>query len=200
MWICFWLQNLRADGNQEVGVITSAPAAIHSAPQPQPNASPSAAHFAANNFSNMPTWIPAPATFQAMPKTPATGGPPGMASSIHSPSNPTMQASPLEASRNFMPSAPILSNPPGPWLHPHQIGGFARPSFSPYAAVIPGPYPIRSTPQQSVSYPDIQPPGVSPVVSATGAPTALQTELPPGIGKPRKFDLIFYGFTCYILS
>ncbi|KAL8486813.1 hypothetical protein ACS0TY_023028 [Phlomoides rotata] len=208
--------NLRADGTQEVGTITSTLAAMHSASHPRPNAIPSAAHFASNNFSNMTTWMPAPATFQVpigMPKTPATPAPPGRASSLPSPSNSTIQVSSLEAHRNFMPSAPILSNhpiqhgavamhpsaspqaaPPGPWLHPHQIGGFARPSFSPYASVIPGPYPIptRSTPPQSVSYPDIQPPGVSPVVSATGAPTASftavgqlsvgsgQTELHPG--------------------
>lgn len=146
----------------------------------------------------MPTWMHAPATFQVMPKTPATPGPPGMASPLPSPSNPTIHASSLEASRNFMPSAPILPNPPGTWLHPHQIGGFARPSFSPYAAVIPGPYPIRSAPPQSAAYPDIQPPGVSPAVSGPGASTALQTELPPGIGKPRKFDLNFLLSLCML--
>lgn len=214
MWICFWLQNLRADGTQEVGAITSAPAAMHSASQPRPNASPSAAHFVANNFSNMTTWMPSPATFQAptgMPKTPATPGPPGLASTLPSPPNSTIQSSSLEAPRNFMPSAPILSNPPiqhgavtmhpsasppGPWLHPHQIGGFARPSFSPYATVIPGPYPIptRNTPPQSVSYPDIQPPGVSPASFTAVGQLSVgsgQTELPPGIGKPRKFNLKF---------
>lgn len=216
---------------------------MQSATQPRPNSSPSATHFAANNFSNMTTWMPAAATFQVptgMPKTPATPGPPGIASSVPSPSSSAIQASSLDSTvllRTFMPTAPVLSNhsiqhnavamypsappqaaPPGQWLQPQHISGFARPSFSPYTPVIPGPYPMptRSIPPPSVSYPDIQPPGVSPVVSAIGAPTASftggsqssvglgQAELPPRIGKPQKFTFSFkyhciYGSAYFIV-
>ncbi|KAK6122840.1 hypothetical protein DH2020_043421 [Rehmannia glutinosa] len=213
--------NVRADGSQEMGAMTSAPAFMQSAPQPaRPNSSPSATHFASNNFSNMTTWMPSAPNFQVptgIPKTPVTPGPPGIASSVPSPSNSTIQASSVDSTahlRTFMPNAPVLSNPPiqhnavamypspspqaappGPWLQPQQISGFARPPFSPYVAVIPGPYPMpsRGMPPVSVSFPDIQPPGVSPAVSAVGAPTASfpaggqssvgsgQAELPPGI-------------------
>ncbi|KAH6768386.1 pre-mRNA-processing protein 40C [Perilla frutescens var. frutescens] len=213
--------DVRADGSQEVGAITSAPAAMQSVSQPRPNASPAATHFASNNFNNMTSWmpLPAPATFHMparMAKNPATPGPAGLVSFVHSPSTSTIQTSSHDSTalRTFMPAAPVLPNPPiqhnaaamypsaspqaappGPWLPPHHIGGFARPSFSPYAAVVPGPFPmpIRSTPPQSVSYPDIQPPGVSPSVPAIGAPTTSftagsqssvgsgQAELPPGI-------------------
>ncbi|XP_057783614.1 pre-mRNA-processing protein 40C isoform X2 [Salvia miltiorrhiza] len=191
---------------------------MQSASQALPNASP-AAHFAPNNFSNMNSWMPAPATFQVparMARAPATPGPPGIASSIPSPSSSTILASSQDSTalRTFMPGAPVLPNPPiqhnavaiypsappqvappGPWLSHQHIGGFARPSFSPYGAAVPGPYPmpIRSTAPQSVSYSDIQPPGVSPAVSAMGVPTTSftagrqssigseQAELPPGI-------------------
>lgn len=209
-----------------MGATTSAPAVMQSPSQPLPNSSP-AAHFAPNNFNSMNSWMPSPATFQVPPRmanAPATPAPPGLASSIPSPSGSAIQASSQDspALRTFMPVAPFLPNPPiqhsavaiypsaspqvgppGPWM-PHQnIGGFARPSFSPYGAVVPGPYPmpIRSTPPQSVSYSDIPPPGVSPTVSTVGVPTTSSTagsqssigsgqaELPPGIGKISKTHL-----------
>lgn len=233
LFICYlwfpWLQNARAIGTAEMGATTSASAVIQSASQPLPNASP-AAHFAPNSFSNMNSWMPVPATFQVptrMAKAPATPAPPGMASNILSPSSSTIHASSQDSIglRTFIPGAPVLPNPPiqhnaaaiypsappqagppGPWMSHQQISGFARPSFSPYGAAVPGPYPmpIRSTPPLSVSYSDIQPPGVSPAVSAMGAPAASfsagnqsshgsgQTELPPGIGKTR----IPFKFLC----
>lgn len=192
---------------------------MQSSSQPRPNASPATTHFASNNFSNMTSWMPSPATFQVPARMAQTSGPPGIASSVAFPSSSTIQAPSQDSTalRTFMPAAPLHPNlpmhhnaatmypsaspqaaPPGPWLPPQHIGGFARPSFSPYAAVVPAsfPMPIRSTPPHSVSYPDIQPPGVSPAVSAIGAPTTSftagsqssvgsgQAELPPGTGKP----------------
>ncbi|KAL2242550.1 UNVERIFIED_CONTAM: Pre-mRNA-processing protein 40C [Sesamum indicum] len=214
------LSNVRLDGTQDTAASTSSPA-MQSASHPAlPSSSPSATYFASNNFNNMATWMPPPPTFQvprAMPNTPVAPAPPGIASSFPSPSNSVAQASSLDSAappRTFMPAAPILSNPstqhnvismypspsphaapPGPWLQPQQISAFARPPFSPFAAVIPGPYPTptRGTPPVSVALPDIQPPGVSPAVSAVGAPTSSSTaggqpaigfglaELPPGV-------------------
>ncbi|KAL1561633.1 pre-mRNA-processing protein 40C-like [Salvia divinorum] len=201
--------NARAVGTPETGATTSASAVTQSASQPLPS----------NSFSNMNSWMPAPATFQVparMAKAPSTPAPPGMVSNIPSPSSSTIHASSQDSIglRTFMPGAPVLPNPPiqhnsvaiypsappqagppGPWLSHQHIGGFARPTFSPYGAAVPGPYPmpIRSTPPLSVSYSDIQPPGVSPAVSAMGARATSftagnqsslgsgQAELPPGI-------------------
>ncbi|PIN12081.1 Transcription factor CA150 [Handroanthus impetiginosus] len=217
--------HVRADGFQGMGAITSASSFTQSAPRPasqpgQPNSSPSATHFASNNYSNLATWTPPAPNYQApigKPNTPVTPGPPGIASSLPPP-NSTIPSS-LDSNvfpRTFMPAAPVLSNPsiqhhsvamypspspspqtapPGPWLHPQQISGFARPAFPPYAAVVPAPYPIptRGTPPVSVSLPDIQPPGVSSAVSAVGATTTSvaaggqlsmgsgQAELRPGV-------------------
>ncbi|GFQ05173.1 pre-mRNA-processing protein 40c [Phtheirospermum japonicum] len=187
--------------NVEMGAMTSAPAFMQHVSQPaRPNPSP-----------NMPMWMPAAPSFQVptgVPKTPITPGPPGIASSLPSPSTSTIQASPVDIPahlRSFMPTAPVLSNsplqynavamypspspqaaPPGPWLQPQQFSGFVRPSFSPYAAVVPGPYPIpsRCMSPVSVSYPDIQPPGVSPASFAADGQLFAgsgQAELPPGI-------------------
>ncbi|KAK4421725.1 Pre-processing protein 40C [Sesamum alatum] len=211
--------NVRLDGTQEMAASTSSPA-MQSASHPAlPSSSPSATYFVSNNFNNMATWMPPPPTFQVprMPNTPVTPSPPGIASSLPSPSNSIVQASSLDSAappRTYMPAAPVLSNPsthhnvismypspspqaapPGPWLQPQQISAFARPPFSPYGAVIPGPYPTptRGAPSVSVALPDIQPPGVSPAVSAVGAPTSSSTagglpaigfgptELPPGV-------------------
>ncbi|KAL3634363.1 hypothetical protein CASFOL_021417 [Castilleja foliolosa] len=192
--------NVRADGTQEMGAMTSAPVFMQSVSQPaRPTPSP-----------NMTMWMPASPSFHVptgMPGTPITPAPPGITSSLPSPSTSTLQASSVDSPahlRSFMPTAPVLSNsqlqynavamypspspqaaPPGPWLQPQQFSGFARPPFSPYAAVVPGPYPIPSRgPPVSVSYPDIQPPGVSPA-SFTAEGQSLvgsgQAELPPGI-------------------
>ncbi|KAL6571356.1 hypothetical protein OROHE_002999 [Orobanche hederae] len=197
--------NARPDGTQEMGSMTSAPAFIQSISQPaHPNPSP-----------NMPMWMPTAPTFQVpigLPRTPSLPGTPGISSSVPSPSTSTASSVDSTAHlQTFMPNAPVFSNPqiqhntvamypsmcpqsasPGPWLQPQQISGFARPSFSPYAAVVSGPYPMSShgMPPVSVSFPDIQPPGVSPAVSAVGAPTAsfaaggqssVGSGLPPGI-------------------
>lgn len=223
---------MRVDGTQEMAASTSSPA-MHSASHPAlPSSSPSATYFASNNFNNMATWMPPPPTFQmprAMPNTPVTPGPPGIPSSLPSPSNSIVQTSSLDSAappRTFMPTAPVLSNPstqhnvisvypspspqaapPGPWMQPQQISAFARPPFSPFPPVIPGPYPMptRGTPPVSVTLPDIQPPGVSPAVSGVGAPTPSSTaggqssigsgqaELPPGVG-----NSIFYFKYHYI--
>ncbi|KAK4482536.1 hypothetical protein RD792_009695, partial [Penstemon davidsonii] len=167
------VQNVRADGTQEMGAIASAPAFPQSASQPaHTNSIPSTTHFASNSFGNANMWMPPAPTFQVpagMPRTPSTPGPPGIAS--------------------YIPSTP------GPWLHPQQISGFARTPFSPYAAIVPGPYsmPARGMPPLSVSMPDIQPPGVSPAISSVGAPSPSfisggqltvssgQADLPPGV-------------------
>ncbi|KAL6526645.1 hypothetical protein OROGR_015735 [Orobanche gracilis] len=200
--------NVRPDGTQEMGSKTSAPAFIQSISQAgNPNPSP-----------NIPMWMPTAPTFQVptgLPRTPSLPDTPGISSSVPSPSTSTaLSVDSTAYLQTFMPNAPVFPNPqtqhntvamypsmspqspsPGPWLHPQQISAFARPSFSPYAAVVPGPYPVSShgMPPISVSFPDIQPPGVSPEVSAVGAPTASfaaggqssvssgQAELPPGI-------------------
>ncbi|KAL3828363.1 hypothetical protein ACJIZ3_017165 [Penstemon smallii] len=165
--------NVRADGTQEMGAIASAPAFPQSASQPaHTNSIPSTTHFASNSFGNTNMWMPPAPTFQVpagMPRTPSTPAPPGIAS--------------------YIPSTP------GPWLHPQQMSGFARTPFSPYAAIVPGPYPMpaRGMPPLSVSMPDIQPPGVSPALSSVGAPSSSfisggqltvssgQADLPPGV-------------------
>lgn len=233
---------MRADGTQEMGAATSAPVFMQSISQTaRPNSSPSATHFVSNSFNNT-TWMPNAQTFQGptgMPKTLLAPGPPGITSSVP-PSNFTTQASTLDPSvpvRPFMSAAPFLANPSiqnttvsmfpssslqaapaGPWLQPQQISGFARPQFSPYAAVIPGPYPmpIRSMTPVSVPFPDIQPPGVSPAVSAVGSQTAAptasfptggqlsvgpgSTELPPGTGKSEFYVLYFCTYeSCYCI-
>ncbi|KAK4388033.1 Pre-processing protein 40C [Sesamum angolense] len=209
--------NVRLDGTQDMAPSTSSPA-VQSASHPAlPSSSPSATYFASNNFNNMATWIPPPPAFQVprlMLNTPVTPAPPGIASSLPSPSNSVVQTSSLESAappRTFMPAAPVLSNPstqhnvismypspspqaapPGPWLQPQQISAFARPPFSPFAAVVPGPFPTptRGMPPVSVALPDIQPPGVPPAVSAVGASTSAVgqpaigfglAELPPGV-------------------
>ncbi|KAI3469941.1 hypothetical protein Pfo_026604 [Paulownia fortunei] len=208
--------NIRANGTQEKGAIAYAPAFAQSAFQPAvTNSSHSATHFASNNFNNMATWMPPVPTFQVptgTPNTPLTPGTPGIASSSASPSNTTVQPSSVDSTaplRTFRPTTTMLSNPtiqhqavtlypspspPGVWLQPQQITGFARPSFSPYAAVIPGPYtmPARGMPPLSVALPNIQPPGVYPPVSSVGAPTSSvasggqatvglgQADIPPG--------------------
>ncbi|KAL0368565.1 UNVERIFIED_CONTAM: Pre-processing protein 40C [Sesamum calycinum] len=210
------LSNVRLDGTQDMAPSTSSPA-VQSASHPAlPSSSPSATYFASNNFNNMATWMPSPPAFQVprpMLNTPVTPAPPGIASSLPSPSNSVVQTSSLESAappRTFMPAAPVLSNPstqhnvismypspspqaapPGPWLQPQQISAFARPPFSPFAAVVPGPYPTptRGTPPVSVALPDIQPPGVPPAVSAVGAPTSA-------VGQPA----IFLGWWNYLLE
>ncbi|KAL7124218.1 hypothetical protein ABFS83_14G033700 [Erythranthe nasuta] len=176
--------NVRGDGTQETGANTSSPAFMQSSSQPaRPNSSPSTTHFASNKFGNT-TWMPTAPTFQVSTgilKTPPTPGPPGLTSSAPSPSNLDSGA----LMRPFMHTGPFNTSiqhnagPPGPWFRPQQIGAFGRPPFSPYAAVIPGPYPMptRGTQPVSVSFPDIQPPGVSHAVPAS---FSGPTELPPG--------------------
>ncbi|KAG8369709.1 hypothetical protein BUALT_Bualt14G0042100 [Buddleja alternifolia] len=194
-------QNVRPNGTQEMGAIASAPAPQQSASHPAvTNSSHSATHFVSNNFNNAAMWIPPVPQFQVpmgLPRTPVTPGPPGIASSAPSNmpitpvlSNPTIQHQAVTP----YPSPSPLAPPPGPWLQAQQISGFARPPFSPYAAVIPGAYPMptHGMPPLSVALPDIQPPGVSPAVSAVGTPTSSfasggqsavvsgQADLPPG--------------------
>ncbi|XP_051129506.1 pre-mRNA-processing protein 40C isoform X2 [Andrographis paniculata] len=205
--------NMRAEASQEVGAMSSAPAFMQTSFQSShPNSSTPATHFAPNNYSNMPTWMSPAATFQVAagrPNTPITPGPPGLASSVPSPSNSTLQVSSADSAavlRTFTPTAPVFTHPthhnvysapsaqaapPGQWLQPQHISGFARPQFSQYTTLMPGPYPMpnHGTPPLSVTLPDILPPGVSPVVSAVGAGTSTsaasqssaQEELPPGI-------------------
>ncbi|CAA2980143.1 pre-mRNA-processing 40C isoform X1 [Olea europaea subsp. europaea] len=213
--------NVRANTTQEIGAIASAQVFTQSASQPAlTNPSPSVTVYASNSFSSTAAWLP-PAPFQVtpgMPRTPITPGPPGIASSVSSSSNISAVPSSVDSPalpRSFMPAAPVLSNfpiqqqtftpyptpfqaaPPGPWLQSPipQISGIVRPSFSPYPTVIPGPFPMSTRPMLpvSVSFPNTQPPGVTPAVSSVGDSASsvasgdqstigsVQEELPPGI-------------------
>ncbi|GER42023.1 pre-mRNA-processing protein PRP40 [Striga asiatica] len=161
---------------------------------------------------NKPMWMPSAPTFQVptgISKTPL------IPSSVPSPSTSTILSSSADSSahiRTFMPPAPVsvIYNPPiqhnfpspspqeaspGLWL---QNNGLARPPFSPYAPLC-APYSMPSCgmPPVSVSYPDIQPPGVgvSPPISAVGVPAADgqsvgsgQAELLSGIDTKEQLD------------
>lgn len=171
-------------------------------------------------------WMPSNQSFplpSGMPGTPGTPGPPGIAPSTPLSTNLAIPSAPMDfsssgVSRPLFPSAPASSNPAiqqqiypsysslpatnvspqGPWLQPPQMGGLQRPPFLPYPAVYPTPFtvPARALPLPSVPLPDSQPPGVTPVGTAGGAPissavsahhpissSGMQLELPsPGIG------------------
>lgn len=164
-------------------------------------------------------------SFQVPPGVPITPGSPGISSFVHSSSNTTAALSSADSPatpRSFMSTAPVISNfpvqqqifspyptpfqaaPPGPWLQSPQISGVVRPPFSPYPTVIPGPFPMptRSMLPISVSFPNTQPPGVTPAVSSVGNSASLvasgdqstdgsaQEELPPGIGMSRLLVLV----------
>lgn len=161
-----------------------------------------------------------------MPGTPGTPGPPGITAPAQISSNltvpsvatdssssavprPTMHTAPVLSSSAVQPqictpyaSFPAMAVPPqGIWLQPPpQMGGLPRSPFQPYPAAFPGPFPLpaRGMALPSVPLPDSQPPGVTPLgtastISVSSAASGhmlagtlrMQPELPPpGIGMP----------------
>ncbi|XP_050275850.1 pre-mRNA-processing protein 40C isoform X2 [Quercus robur] len=204
--------------SQEAGNLTSAPAISQSFSLPADSSS-SSTITVSSTLSQATSWMPSAPSFSippGMPGTPGTPGPPGIAMSAPI-SSSTLQASAMDSSssavpRPLMPTAPVVSNsavqpqictpyapfpamapPQGLWLQPPQMGGIPRLPFLPYPAAFPGPFPLpaHGMPLPSVPLPDSQPPGVTPVgtATATAASSApdhlmsgtlgMQTELPP---------------------
>lgn len=151
------------------------------------------------NLSTAPLWPSGPQPFAAPrgmlgPTGPL--GPPGLAPTPISSSNaippvasdssssmrPNMAGGPVSSTPAVQqqvyspyPSLPhIAANPQGLWLQPPQMSGLARPPFMQYPAAFPGPFPFpaHSMSSQSISCPDPQPPGVTPLGPASGVPTS----------------------------
>ncbi|KDP22962.1 hypothetical protein JCGZ_01659 [Jatropha curcas] len=134
----------------------------------------------------------APMTLPSVPVDPASSAVQRPMMLTNTPaSNPVVQ----QQAYPTYPSLPAMAAPPqGLWFQPPQMGGLPRPPFLPYPAVFPGPFPLpaHSIPRASVSSPDSQPPGVTPVGTAGANPPSsaasglqligtpgMQKELPP---------------------
>lgn len=112
---------------------------------------------------------------------------------------PTLPIAPVVATQ-LHPNQPMPGLAPpsqGIWFQAPQIGMMPRPPFLPYPASFPNrfPVPAQGMPLPSVSLPDSQPPGVTPVGKTVAAVTSFtlgqqlaatagnQTDVvPPGTG------------------
>ncbi|GMH07074.1 hypothetical protein Nepgr_008914 [Nepenthes gracilis] len=139
----------------------------------------------------------------AVPATPQTAGPPGIAvASVPLSSGPAVASVAMDSSSSALlrpvvlaasvpsnpavqqqgypiyPSIPpIGASPQSLWLQPPQTGGLPRPPFLPYPPVYPGPFAlaVRGMPLPSVPLPDSQPPGVTPIENPGGVATSVAT-------------------------